>query len=232
MPLEEPVERLALVRAERKGRRLGHDARIERRRLDHAGELGPVRTRHEERPGRKRALPAENFLEVLDQQRQLRQAEPPVDCLPIQPPDRLVSVVGAIHGGEVGCDQWRVGPVQQPRRQAVVLRRHQNLPVVDRLGAEMGPGIADEVAEDVFFQIGLGVRRGYTAENVQAGEERPGGIRSAAVDAGVAAAAGKRVGLARRDLGEQIAQVRDGDFGDRHSRMMGRPPRRARSADR
>jgi hypothetical protein len=49
--------------------------------------------------------------------------------------------------------KWRVRPVQQARGEAVVLRRHQQLPLVGRLLLEVRARVADEVAEDVLLQV-------------------------------------------------------------------------------
>ncbi len=110
--------------------------------------------------------------------------------------------------------QWRVGPVQQSGGQTVMLGRHQHFPFVDRRRLEMGPGIPDEVPEDVLFQISLGVRS--AAELVEAGEQRPAILGVAAVHTAVPPPPGSRVRLRWRYLVDQVAQTVDPDFGNGH----------------
>ena len=74
----------------------------------------------------------EDPLQILNQQRPLRQLEEAVDRLPVEPPHRAIGAGPCLDRGEVGGHQRRVGPVEQPGGQAVVLRRDQDLPVVDR----------------------------------------------------------------------------------------------------
>ena len=171
--LQEPVERLALVGAERERRRLRHDARVERRRLEHAGERPDVVPHGEERRRRERPVSRQNPVQILNQQGQVRQLEPAMHRLPVEPPDRPIRRHGGVHRGEVRGHERRIGPVEQPRRQAVVLRGDEDLPVVDRRAGEVGPGVADEAPEDVLLELGLRVRPPGAAELVEAGEQRP-----------------------------------------------------------
>src|SRR5215203_3377572 len=69
---QETVEWYALVRAQGEGGGLSHNARIQRRRLEHAGErlgrCGPGK----QRPGSHCGFAAQNPFEIFDQQCELR----------------------------------------------------------------------------------------------------------------------------------------------------------------
>lgn len=49
----------------------------------------------------------------------------------------------------------------------------------------MVPGIPDEIAEDMLFAVGLGVRRADSAKTVEAGKEVPLRIRSPVIDSAI-----------------------------------------------
>jgi hypothetical protein len=158
---------------------------------------------------RRDAAGLQHGVEVLHQEGDRRQPEVLVHQPPVEPPHHLVALGRPGEGGEVRGDQRRVAPVQQPGGHAVVLRRHQQLPLVARLRAQEGPGVADEVAQDVLLQVRLGVRRARAAQPVQAGEQRPLRRPRAAVHRGVADPPAHRVVLPRRHQVEQLAQAVD-----------------------
>jgi hypothetical protein len=94
----------------------------------------------------------------------------------------------------------------------MVLSGDEHFPLVDRRNRKEGPGIADEVAENVLFQLRLAVGRVNAAQGIQAGEQRPCGDGRAVVDSGVAAPARRGVRARRGDFGDQIGETvyRDG----------------------
>ena len=170
----------------------------------------------EQRPGREGMLRTEDLAQILDLEHQLGHAEAAVERLPVELPHGAVHARRAADGREVRRDERRVGPVQEPCGRAVMLRRNQDLPFVYGRGSQVRPGVADEVPEDVLLQVGLRVGRIDAAQRVQAGVQRPGGIRGAAVHHLAPPPAGRRVGVGWGDLRDQLAQALDDDGSDAH----------------
>lgn len=83
-----------------------------------------------ESPRRERFIFAKEGLQIFEQQRQFRQSETALHRLPIQPPDDAIGVVLPVDGGEMGGDERRIAPIEQTRRQSVMLRQHQQLPLI------------------------------------------------------------------------------------------------------
>src|SRR5215203_86982 len=139
-----------------------------------------------------------------------------MNALPVQSPDHPIRIAAARNCSKVGGNQWRVGPVQQPRRQPVVLRCNQHFPIIDWWRGEVRAGVPDEVSEDMLLQIRLGVGRLVPSESIEAGEEGSTGVAVAAVHAAVPAPARSRVWLGWGHLVDQVAQALDYNFVDGH----------------
>ena len=79
-----------------------------------------------------------------------------MSAVAVDHPDRTIAVEFLeIPTGEMGGDERRIGPVQEPRRQPVVLGQRDPVPEVRRLMLirfEMGAGVFLEIAQQVFFQ--------------------------------------------------------------------------------
>jgi hypothetical protein len=101
----------------------------------------------------------------------------------------------------------------------MMLRRDEHFPFVYRRVHEVGPGVADEVPQDVLLQIGLAVRSSGPAQLVQAGEKRPADIAIAAIHTAVPPATGSGVRLGRSDLIDEVSQAVHDNFGNRHGEL-------------
>ena len=92
---------------------------------------------------------------------------------------------------------------------------YEMLPIVARISAEIGPRVSDVVAENVLFEVRLGVRRVDPARPIEAGEQRVVRVRASAIHTGVAASAGNAVGLKRCDSVDKLAEAVDYDCAHR-----------------
>src|SRR5690606_935852 len=117
------------------------------------------------------------------------------------------------------------------RRQPMVLGEHQQLPVVYGRGAEEGPGVADEVAEDVLLEIRFRPRRLQAAQPIEAREDWRARRGSAPVYPGIPVPAGAYVRRGRRDQVDELAQGADYDVLDRSLVTQDDPGWRVCSAD-
>src|SRR5919112_4085520 len=97
----------------------------------------------------------------------------------------------------------------------MVLGGNQDLPLVYGRSGKVGPGVPDEVPEDMLLQVRFRVRGGAT-QLVQAGEQWPAGVAIPPVHAAVAAPPGSWVRLRGGDLVNEVAQAVYSDFGDWH----------------
>ena len=93
----------------------------------------------------------EESLKVGDKERQLWKMKRLMDLPPVELPYRCGRAVARSRRSEMGCDKRRVGPIQKPRRYSIVLRRHQQLPLVELRTRKIRPGISQKVAQDVRF---------------------------------------------------------------------------------
>src|SRR5688572_30473521 len=135
-----------------------------------------------------------------------------VHRFPIEAPDRTVAARLEVGGGEVGPDQRREAPVEQPGGQPVVAGHHQQLPLACPRLLREGTRVAHEVAEDVALELALAVRRLGAAETVEAGEDRTLRVAGAAIEREVATPAARRLGLLGRRVIDELAEAVEGDL--------------------
>ena len=92
-----------------------------------------------------------------------------------------------------------------------MLRRDELLPIVDRIGPEVRPRVANVVAENVLLEIRFCVRRMHSAQSIEAREQRILCIGAAAIHARITTSARDGVRLRRCHTIDELAERVDYD---------------------
>ena len=109
-----------------------------------------------------------------------------------------------------------MGPVEQASGKAVVLGGDEDFPNAF-FGREEGASVADEVAEEMFLEMNLGVGRVGSAKAIEAGEKLIFVSGDAAEDGVLAETSAGAVGLVRSGAFEQFAERIDNAGLDPHT---------------
>src|SRR4051812_6400887 len=135
-----------------------------------------------------------------------------VELAPIETPDYPVTGDILTQRGKVGGNQRRVSPIKQPRGDAMMLRRNEQLPDACLAGGQVGLSVTDEIPEYMFFEIGLGMGTFASAESIEGCQQAGARIAGAAVNSVITSAPAGRIRFSRGTLIDQFTQAGNSDF--------------------